>query len=206
MHVEGEIEMTAAGGRGSLEARMWRGGNIMEQSGDLAPEPFSRAARDRLVRLAFRFVWNRDDAEDVVQESLAAAHGHRETLREPDRWWSWLRRIVIHRCHTAGRRKRTRARHGLRLAASNTAETDAAGEGLGAAELKELVWRALPGLPERQKEVVVLRHLEGMSYEQIGELLEIAPATARVHAKAGLESLRSMLAMEKIKGLHEVKP
>ena len=182
---------------------MGRGGNIMQQSGDLPPEPFSRAARDRLVRLAFRFVWNRDDAEDVVQESLAVAHGQRETLREPQRWWSWLRRIVIHRCHTAGRRKSTRARHGLRLAASNAAETEAAGD---AAELKELVRRALPGLPERQKEVVVLRHLEGMSYEQIGELLEIAPATARVHAKAGLEALRSMLAMQGIKGLHEVQP
>lgn len=169
-------------------------GMTMADSGDSAPEPFSQAARDRLVRLAYRFVWNRDDAEDVVQESLAVAHEQRQTLREAQRWWSWLRRIVIHRCHTCSRKKSVRRQHALRLAASATdVQDEEVDPGAAAADFKELLRRALPPLPERQKEVIVLRHLEGLSYEQIAELLEIAPATARVHAKAGLETLRANL-------------
>jgi RNA polymerase sigma-70 factor (ECF subfamily) len=168
-------------------------GKTMRDSGNPAPEPFSKAASDRLVRLAYRFVWNRDDAEDVVQASLAAAHEQRETLREPQRWWSWLRQIVIHRCHTHSRKKGVRQEHWLRIAVGPQQTEAAASDGPATVDLKELVRRTLPDLPERQKEVIVLRHLEGMSYEQIGELLQIAPATARVHAKAGLETLRAKL-------------
>ena len=167
----------------------------MSHSGEPAPEPFSDAERDRLVRLAYRFLWNQDDAEDVVQESLAAAHARQHQLEDAGRWWSWLRRIVIHRCHTAGRGKARWRVHGPRLAETRAdrAEDSAASE-VDAGDRRELVRRALPLLPPRQREVIVLRHLEGMSYEHIAELLEISPVTARVHARAGLEALRAALA------------
>jgi RNA polymerase sigma-70 factor (ECF subfamily) len=169
----------------------------MGHSDDSAPEPFSPAARDRLVRLAYRFVWNRDDAEDVVQDSLVAAHAQQRQLRQPDRWWSWLRRIVIHRCHTAGRKKTSWRTHAPRLMAETTRKLAGDSEGeADASHVKELVRQALIGLSARQKEVVVLRHLEGMSYEEIAAVLEISAVTARVHARAGLESLRAILAKQ----------
>jgi RNA polymerase sigma-70 factor (ECF subfamily) len=195
MHPERTTE--AAGGcvtddRARPAGRLGNLENTMSHAGESTPEPFSQAARDRLVRLAFRLVWNRDDAEDVVQESLTVAHARDGQLRGPDKWWSWLRRIVIHRCHTAGRDKVRRRRLGERLAARrNTAADQAPASESG--ELTELIRGALPNLPARQREVVVLRHLEGLSYEEIGEVLEIAPATARVHARAGLEALRMAL-------------
>jgi RNA polymerase sigma-70 factor (ECF subfamily) len=60
--------------------------------------------------------------------------------------------------------------------------------------LTEAVREALVRLPRRQREVVVLRHLEGLSYETIAGMLRMAPATARVHAKAALENLRERVA------------
>ena len=48
-------------------------------------------------------------------------------------------------------------------------------------------------LPQRQHEVMVLRHLQGMPFEEIARVLDIAPATARVHARAGRETLRSLI-------------
>ena len=78
----------------------------------LAPRERSRSplrvSRDRLVRLAYRFVWNRDDAEDVVQEALARAHERASTLKEHEKWISWVTRMVIHGCHLQGRRKMRR--------------------------------------------------------------------------------------------------
>lgn len=58
---------------------------------------------------------------------------------------------------------------------------------------RKVVGELLMRLPERQKEVMVLRHLEQMNYDQIGELLEMSPSTARVHARAGLEALRDLI-------------
>ena len=149
-----------------------------------------RVSRDRLVRLAYRFVWNRDDAEDVVQEALARAHERASTLKEHEKWIYWVTRMVIHGCHLQGRRKMRRKRHEGRRATLAASHPRAASP---AVALKEEVRASLAKLPRRQHEVVVLRHLEGMSYERIAELLGMAPATARVHAQAGRERLRTLL-------------
>ena len=55
---------------------------------------------------------------------------------------------------------------------------------------------ALVDLPRRQREVLVLLHIEGMSYDEIGRVLEISPSTARVHARAGREGLRKIMLLQ----------
>jgi len=152
----------------------------------------ARTTRDRLVRLAYRFLWNREDAEDVAQEALAIAYQRGAELRDEGRWWSWLSRIVVNRCHERGRRRLRRDRHqdALRIEAKGR---EVGFQGDEAAELKEAVRRSLSTLPRRQHEVIVLRHLHAMSYEEIAGVLGITPTTARVHARAGREALRVVL-------------
>ena len=150
------------------------------------------AGRDRLVRLAYRFLWDRDDAEDVVHDALITARERADDLRDADKWWSWVGRIVVRRCHEQSRRKLVQRRHqeSLRIETARRSEqshTDNTGE------FKERIRRLLHDLPRRQHEVIVLRHLQGMSYGEIADLLEISPATARVHAQAGREALRHLL-------------
>ena len=48
-------------------------------------------------------------------------------------------------------------------------------------------------LPRRQREVLVLRHLEGMSFSEVAEVLEMKESTARVQAQNARENLRSWL-------------
>ena len=72
---------------------------------------FSPSVRDRLVRLAYRFVWNLEDAEDVAHEALSKVFEQKKDLRQSDKWWSWTCRIVVRACHEHGRRKARRARH-----------------------------------------------------------------------------------------------
>jgi RNA polymerase sigma-70 factor (ECF subfamily) len=152
----------------------------------------SHSVRDRLVRLAYRFVWNREDAEDVVQDALVAAHERKADLREGGGWWSWVCRIVIQRCHLHGRERLRRKRHqepyeaeAARRMSQSTAEEPT--------ELKEMVRSLLEQLPRRQHEVIVLRHLQGMTYDQIAKVLDISSATARVHARAARERLRELV-------------
>lgn len=152
---------------------------------------FTRDTRDRLVRLAFRFLWNRDDAEDAVQDALTRSLEHRNELRSEDKWWSWISSIVVRKCHELGRKRKTKNEHLARIQ-SETASSTVESSGEFNVE-HHVIKSSLVKLPRRQREVIVLRHLELMSYEQIGELLGLSPSTVRVHARNGLESLRKML-------------
>lgn len=151
--------------------------------------------RDRLVRLAYRFTWNRDDAEDAVQEALGVAYDRAGELRDASRWWAWVRSIVIQQCRLLGRRSLMEKRHQRRLAEGGARPT-ATGAGVpeaGDDELKAMVRLLLAELPPRQREVIVLRHLEDLSFDEIGELLAMSPSTARVHAIKGREALRKLV-------------
>jgi RNA polymerase sigma-70 factor (ECF subfamily) len=168
-----------------------------ESSGSARPIQVSRFMRDRLVRLAYRFLWNQADAEDAAQDALATALARRADLRSPDKWWPWLCRILVTRCHQQGRERRRRERH---EEASDVTPRDALPPAASAdpTETKELVRRMIQKLPQRQQEVIVLRHLQQMSYQEIAEVLGIAPSTARVHARAGREALRDLIAQDRV--------
>ena len=155
------------------------------------PTEVSRSVRDRLVRLAYRFLWNQDDAEDAVHDALAIAQQRGDELRDNSKWWSWMCRIVISRCHQQGRQKARHQRHeaDIRRAHESAAEP-APPPDLGD---NETVRRLIARLPARQREVLVLKHLQEMSYAEIAAVLGITASTARVHAKAAREALRELI-------------
>ncbi len=150
------------------------------------------AVRDRLVRLAYRFVWNQEDAEDAVQDALVAAHEKAGSLREADKWWSWVSRIVVQRCRLLGRRTQLGRRH-IEPYAMESSRREPENPPAIPSDRGESLRSLLMELPQRQHEVMVLRHLQGMPFEEIARVLDIAPATARVHARAGRETLRSLI-------------
>ena len=152
----------------------------------------------RLVRLAFRFLWDRHEAEDAVQDALFTAHRQADQLREQDKWWGWLCRIVVHRCLRSGRDRRRSIplSEDLDVADGRRENT----QHQASTERKQAVRLLMAELPRRQREVIVLRHLEGLSFERIGELLGVTQATARVHAMAGRERLRTLM-LERHPGL-----
>ena len=151
------------------------------------------AIRTRLVRLAYRFLWNQADAEDAVHDALLTAGRKADHLREHENWWSWICKIVVNRCFDRGRKTGTRKRHEdnykihvMQRVAGDSGRDESQG-GLDA------IRTALVDLPRRQREVLVLLHLEGMSYDEISRVLEMSPSTARVHARAGREGLRKVM-------------
>lgn len=167
-------------------------GHAETQRIDGQERTFSPSVRDRLVRLAYRFVWNLEDAEDVAHEALSKAFEQQNDLRQSDKWWSWTCRIVVRACHEHGRRKARRAQHESSVG-YETAHRECDQVGSDESEQKEYLRRCVQELPRRQREVIVLRHLEDHSFEQIGEILGISSSTARVHARAGRQALRDKM-------------
>jgi len=163
----------------------------MEISGSRPVIPWSPTARDKLFRLAYRLLWNRADAEDAVQDALLAAYERSAQLRDSEKWWPWVCRIVVQRCRLMGRRASLRRRH--ELAFADLVPTHESARSSGSADLKTLVITLLDELPRRQREVLVLRHLQGMTFEEVAVALELAPETARVHAQRGRERLLSLI-------------
>jgi RNA polymerase sigma-70 factor (ECF subfamily) len=150
-------------------------------------------ARERLFRLAYRFTWSHADAEDAVQGAMTAAWQHARNLRDETKWWTWLCSIVVQRCRELRRKSSTWQRHAEPYGRHASAPGASSGE---AAAMSDRVRELLPRLAPRQYEVIVLRHLQGMDFEEIAGVLGISASTARVHAQAGREALRGLLFAE----------
>jgi RNA polymerase sigma-70 factor (ECF subfamily) len=169
--------------------------------------------RDRLRQMvAFRIdrrLAARVDPSDVVQEALADAaqklDGYLGTRPLP--FYPWLRRLAwerlvkLHQRHIgAGRRSVTREEAAplpdesavelaRRLASPGTSPSHAAQR----LELQGRVQAALSGLPERDREVLVLRYLEQLSLAEIAAVLEITPGAVKLRHLRALERLRGLL-------------
>lgn len=114
--------------------------------------------RDRLVRLSYRFLWNREDAEDVAHDSLVTALARIDDLRDSSKWWSWVCRVAVNRCFEVLRRRAKGQQHERTLQLQGRGDA-----GLETSSDRTEVTAWLPTLidklPRRQKEVVVLRHI-----------------------------------------------
>jgi RNA polymerase sigma-70 factor (ECF subfamily) len=153
----------------------------------------------------------RVDPSDVVQEVLAEANARLERyLRErPLPFYPWLRALAaehlltLQRRHVqAARRSVLREEAGLpalpdesiaelaeRLATSSTSPS----QGLMRKEKQQAVRRALARLPERDREVLVLRHLEQLSVAQTAEVLGVSAGAVKTRHVRALERLRTLL-------------
>ena len=152
------------------------------------------ARRDSLIRLAYRFCWNIDDAEDAVQNALALAARKRDQLQDRRKIWSWVRAIVVRQCHDL--RRRVSREMAPEAIARETATHQTPATGWSDAELAQVIRRLIPTLPEKQQTAIVLRHLENLDYAAIGELMGITESTARVHVRNAREALRRQIVNE----------
>ena len=161
------------------------------QAGDTAA---FRALFDKYHRRAFAVamgvVKNQDDALDAVQEAFVKVHKNIHKFEGSSSFYTWLYRIVmnvsIDHVRRASRRKSLdfdeRALHEESEVAGDGAlvpsVTDAnPGKAALRRELGGAIQAALQELPEHHRAVIVLREIEGMSYEEMAEALEVPKGT-----------------------------
>ncbi len=147
------------------------------------------AARDELVRLAYRFVWNTSDAEDAVQAALLLASQRLDQLESDASVETWVRTIVVRQCMELNRNRRTTTSLDVRSAAPATPID----RRLELNERQRMLSARIQALPERQQAALVLRHLEGLDYPTVARLMEITESTARGLVRNAREALRKMI-------------
>jgi RNA polymerase sigma-70 factor, ECF subfamily len=145
-----------------------------------------------LQRFATRMLGSADAAADAVAEGMVRAYRHLASCREPARFRTWLYRIVANRCksHLA---RRPSATLSLEDVPPLLDPADSAAE-LERSEQLALVDRALQGLSPEKREAFVLKHVEGLSYEEMAAATgeRIPTLKMRVHRarEALLEALQ----------------
>jgi RNA polymerase sigma-70 factor, ECF subfamily len=134
-----------------------------------------------LLRYATRMLGSRDAAADAVAEGLVRAYRHLASCRDPARLRTWLYRIVANRCKSELARRPT---GDLSLEdAPPVLDPGNVEAALERAEQLALVERALATLPREKREAFILKHVEGMSYEEIAAVTgeRIPTLKMRVH-------------------------
>jgi RNA polymerase sigma-70 factor, ECF subfamily len=143
---------------------------------------------DRMYSLARLILRDADRAEDATQEALVRAWRELPRLRDPERFWAWLRRLLVSACYDEGRRMRQRAEVTW-LADHDRATAD---EMAGVVD-RDRLDRAFRRLPLEQRAVVVLNHVEGLTHEEIASTLGLPLGTVKSRARYALAGLRSAL-------------
>jgi RNA polymerase sigma-70 factor (ECF subfamily) len=134
----------------------------------------------RVFGVALRMLRNAAEAEEVAQEAFLRAHRALAGFRGDAKLSTWLYAIVSRLCLTRlGAAERRMARQGedtlTRVANSEGDPSDALERG----EVEAALHRAIAELPEDRRIVVVLRDLEGLSYEEIAQALDLELGTVR---------------------------
>lgn len=146
-------------------------------------------ARPKLLAVALRMVRDRDDAEDVVQESLMKVCRYLTRFEGRSAFSTWLHRIVVNASLDRIRRQHTRVAHHGDSSGDDTRDTlqavnDETPERLYArAEAGAVVHDALARLSPAHREALVLREIEGESYQAIADAVACPVGTvmSRLH-------------------------
>jgi len=142
-----------------------------------------------MYNIAIRFLNNKMDAEDILQDSFITAFNRLEELQNRDLFGSWLKRIVINNCISFHRKRKIafeeidEQRHG------ETVEIDGEVPVVDSA----LVHRVIRELPHKGRTVLVLRALEGYTHKEIAEALDISVSTSKTQYSRALSLLNKKL-------------
>jgi RNA polymerase sigma-70 factor, ECF subfamily len=149
----------------------------------------------RLFNYCYRMVGNADDASDATQEAFVRAYRHIGSFRVGEPFLPWLYRIAHNLCIDQLRRKP--AALSLDLERDEGREPCATtGDPQEYAELSEtqrLIEEAVAGLPEKYKAVLILRHGENMTLDEIAEALSLPLNTVKVQLHRAREQLKTRL-------------
>jgi RNA polymerase sigma-70 factor (ECF subfamily) len=152
--------------------------------------------QNRLYNTVVHLVGCAEDAEDVVQEAFVQAFVQLDKFRGAAAFYTWLYRIAFNTAMSHGRRRRptrsveeTRAQSGTDPVDPGEAPDGPALQAERAGQIRA----ALTELSEEHRAVLVLREMDGRSYEEIAEILGLALGTVRSRLHRGRMQLRELL-------------
>lgn len=157
-------------------------------NGDLkAFEELVRSYEKNVYQLALRILGNREDAEDAAQEVFLKAYRSLSRFQGDSKFSVWLYRIVTNQCTDMLRARKRRPVQSLSVQNDDGEEDElpVPDERFSPEKLldrkltREAVQRGLNSLSDESRQILLLRELRGLSYEEIGQALGLEPGTVK---------------------------
>ena len=157
----------------------------------------------QVYNTAYRLTGSYDDASDIAQEAFVRAWSNLRSFRGDAAFSTWIFRIVTNIFLDERKRARSRPHRSLEdvMALDENVVTrqfedtgPSPQDRIETHERQELMERAIAGLPEAQRVMVVLYHTQGRSYEEIAEIMKLPMGTVKSRLNRARLALKSRLA------------
>jgi RNA polymerase sigma-70 factor (ECF subfamily) len=166
-------------------------------------EAFTELVRQweaKVFNLALRYLGNREDAQDVVQETFLSVFKSAKSLRDPDSFPTWLYRITLNHCRSRWRRRSPDLSLDDPLPGNENGEGDltlsmtAGRDQRDALETRDLIRKALMGLSEEHRSAIILKEYLGLNLEEVARVMDCPLSTAKSRLYHGLRGVQRNLA------------
>ena len=147
----------------------------------------------RLYRMAFRLISSREEAEDIVQEVYVKLWGMRNQLNSYNSIEALAVRITRNLCLDTLRRRKVNQNAMKAEQMKEEMHSVSPAEQLEKKEEAEMIHTLIAALPEPQRSLVHLRHLEGKEYEEISEMVNMNVNAIRVSISRARKQMREMI-------------
>jgi len=150
----------------------------------------------RIINLGYAMMGNRHDAEDVAQEAFVRAYKGLGRFERKAKFSSWLYQIALNLCkdHLKAKSRHARTANDEQMANMDGNPQEQAPRVILQNELSGKMTEAINKLPVLYRESFVLRHLQGLDYEDVATITRVPADTVRVRAYRAREMLRESLA------------
>ena len=163
-------------------------------------EAFNALMRDherRMYAVALRMCGNPEDAQDCLQEAMLRAYRAISGFKAQSSFSTWVYRITMNTCLDELRKRKSRpstSLDGLLDAGWSPQDGDESPEGHAVRqEMRQRLQRMIGELPEDMRAAIVLRDIQGCSYEEIAQTLNANVGTIKSRISRGREKLREKI-------------
>ena len=176
--------------------------NLCVEGSEEAFRELMRRFQPRIVNVVYRYINDPVRAEEIAQEVFVRVYVHRERYRRTARFSTWIFTIAL---NLTKNEIRHRVRHSRVMSLDALTELGSSvgfflrerGKGpdekVEERELQDIVNKAIVELPPKYRDAVILRDLEGLSYEEVSDILSIPGGTVRSRINRGRLILKKKL-------------
>lgn len=157
--------------------------------------------QSKAYNIAIRYLKNEEDAMDALQESFIKIFRHLKSFKEDSRFDTWVYRIVVNTCNDILRKNSTRKTTDSIFRSEDDKETmieipDSSGspeEMFDKKEKSEFIVACMDKLSQDQREIIILRDIQGFSYDEISEILKCSVGTVKSRINRSRLKLREIM-------------
>jgi RNA polymerase sigma-70 factor, ECF subfamily len=156
-------------------------------------EALIRKYQDRVYNVCRYMLKNPEDAQDAAQDVFLKAYRALKEFRPDSTLYTWIYRIAVTTCLDYRRKSRREVFRTEPLTDDLPSDEPLPEQLYESAEMPRSIQLALQKLPKKLRAAIVLREIEGLSYQEIAEVLHTSPGTVKSRISRAREELRLLM-------------